>query len=352
MSSFLFLSPYPTSAPSHRVRLEQYVPYLHERGSHVTIRSLLDERAYRSRGWRLGVAVALASIRRLDEALHAGRYDVVLVHREALPLPTALVERLLDRLAPRLVFDFDDAIYLPQPYTAAPFARWLRSPKKFGAIVGAADEVIAGNRHLADRARPLARHVTVIPSTVDTDRISPAPRIRSGRVVIGWMGSPSTARYLEAIAPALRTVIASHPRVEFDIVGARVDALAGKRVRMRPWSVEREVEDLRSFDIGIMPLPNDEWARGKCGYKALQYMAAGVATISSPVGVATEIVAHELNGLLVNTEEEWVNALATLIEDSARRDRLGSAGRETVVERYSVRAWAPRFYESLRGSGG
>lgn len=349
MSRLLILSPYPSSAPSHRVRLEQYVPSLEGRGVQVTVRSLLDERAYRSRGARLAAGVVLGSAGRVVEALGAGRYDVVLVHREAVPLPTAVVERLLARTARRLVFDFDDAIYLPQPGTRTPLASWLRSPAKFGATVGAADRVLAGNRVLAERARRYASDVRIIPTTVDTDRMTPGTPRRRERLVIGWIGSPSTSAYLEVAAPALRALLDRYRNVDLRLVGAHSRTSLADRATLVPWSLERELEELRRFDIGIMPLPDDEWARGKCGYKALQYMSAGVATVSSPVGVATEIVDGGRAGLLASTHEEWLHALRSLVEETARRRDIAEAGRATVEERYSLRVWAPLFAEAMLG---
>ena len=349
MTRLLVISPYPSSAPSHRVRLEQYVPSLRARGVEVTVRSLLDERAFRSRGVRLATAVMIGAARRIAEAVTAGRFDAVLVHREALPLPTAAIERVLGHTARRLIFDFDDAIYLPQPEMRTPLAGLLRSPAKFGAMIGSADRVLAGNARLAEHASIYNRDVRIVPTTIDTDRTTPGPVRDDGRVVIGWMGSPSTSRYLEAILPAVGAVLSRDPNLELRLVGARPGIALGERMTSRPWVLERELEDLRGFDIGIMPLSDDEWSRGKCGYKALQYMSAGVATISSPVGVATDLADDGSTGLLASNHEEWVDALRLLASDPVRRRSLGVAGRELVVARYSLRAWADRFHDAVLG---
>ncbi len=345
----LFLSPYPRSVASHRVRIEQYVPYLASRGVDATVRSLLDERGYRSGGARLAATVLLGILRRARDVAAAGRFDAVLVHREAVPLPTAAFERRLSRSSRRLAFDFDDAIYLPQPRPRSALSRWIRSPAKFPAMIGAADVVLAGNALLARAAVPHARSVSLVPTTVDTDRITPGTNDPRAPVVIGWIGSPSTAPYLDRIAPALREILDRYPHATVEIVGAAIRPGLGERARARPWSLDREPDDLRGFDIGVMPLPDDEWTRGKCGYKALQYMAAGAATVSSPVGVANEMIDHGRTGLLADELPEWVDALSRLVEDAGVRRSLGGAGRSSVEERYSLRAWAPRFYDLVLG---
>lgn len=350
MPRFLFLSPYPTSAPSHRVRIEQYVPYLERRGATVVVRSLVDDISYRARGPRLMGALLAGTIRRIRDVASAGMFDAVLVHREALPLPTAALERLLDRVARRLVFDFDDAIYLPQPYPALKLLAWIRSPRKFGAMVTSADEVLAGNQHLAKKAAPFARHVSLLPTTVDTDRIVPASRPAGReRVVIGWIGSTSTARYLEPLREPLAAVLQRYPNVEFRTIGGALGGFAPGRATWAPWSLDREVADLQGFDIGIMPMPDDEWTRGKCGYKALQYMSAGVATVSSPVGVATEMIEHGRTGLLASSTVEWIDSLSTLVADRSLRWGLALSARAMVEDRYSVSTWSPRFYDALNG---
>jgi glycosyltransferase involved in cell wall biosynthesis len=349
----LLLSPYPSSAPSNRNRIDQYIPYLEAHGMEVAVDCLLDEVSYRSRGVRHAFGVLSGMLKRALIALRPARFDVVLVHREALPFPTTVLERVLKDKVKRLVFDFDDAIYLPQPFPSSPVVSWLRSPRKFGAMISAADVTIAGNGHLAERAIRYSSNVVVIPTPVDTERITPRTGRRSGdRLVIGWMGSGSTAHYLAEVAEPLSAVLRQHPHVELAIVGAGIPrALRQERVSARPWSLSGEAEDLQSFDIGIMPLPDNEWTRGKCAYKALQYMSAGVATVSSAVGVTPELVIDGENGLLARSKDEWMACLSSLIGDAGMRWRLGKAGRDTVVGCYSVNVWAPRFLAALTGEG-
>lgn len=332
------------------------MPFLEKHGVHCTLLSLLDEAAYKRGGYASVRAALAGSFRRLFILSSASQYDTIVVHREALPLPTAMLERLLRNRTNRLIFDFDDAIYLPQPNAPPGPIRWLRaaSARKFGALLRAAHVTIAGNKLLAERAQCYSKNVLVIPTPVDTQRITPGPpKRRRDKVIIGWMGSPSTAPYLDSIAPALNDVLSKYPNTEIHLVGGnRPAALQSPRVLERAWSLTGEADDLRSFDVGIMPLPDNEWTRGKCGYKALQYMSAGVATVSSPVGVATDMIQPGRTGLLANSREDWNAALSSLVEDSHLRQELGSAGRETAESTYSLKVCAPRFLAALLGKEG
>ena len=332
------------------------------------MQSFLSVRGFRGQRIHRLLDVMRGTLKRLNALLEAAQYDVVFVHREALPFPTPVLERALRRRAGRMVFDFDDAIYLSPPcdplyldqsHTISWGARllrhrslrWLRSSVKFGAIVGASDLIMAGNEHLAARAREYNHMVSVVPTAVDTGRIRPPEaRAAAQRVRIGWMGSRSTAPYLEEIGPALGKVLAAYPQAEFRMVGAEWPPLASfPRTSSREWAFEREGADLASFDIGLMPLPDNEWTRGKCGYKALQYMSAGSAVVSSPVGVATEIVRHGENGFLANSTDEWAEYLSRLVADAGLRRRMGAEGREIVERCYSARLWGPRLAEALIG---
>jgi glycosyltransferase involved in cell wall biosynthesis len=209
-----------------------------------------------------------------------------------------------------------------------------------------ASAVVVGNEWLAEYARRHNPNVWVIPSTVDTDRYVPrAIEPSTAPVVIGWSGSSTTVRHLRTISGALARVAAAAP-VELRIMGGEFE-LPGAPVTLRRWSSEGEVDELRRFDVGIMPVPDDLWSKGKCGMKALLYMAVGVPTVASPVGVNSAIIREGENGLLAATEEEWVDKLLTLVRDVELRRRLGAAGRATVEATYSLRAQAPRVLDLL-----
>ena len=213
-----------------------------------------------------------------------------------------------------------------------------------------ARHVTVGNDFLAAYASRHSEAVTTIPTTIDTDLYRPAARPANARPIVGWSGSVTTVAYLQAMAPALERL---RRRLDFElrVIGGSV-AMPGIDTRPIPWRAETEVEDLLPFDVGLMPLPDDEWSRGKCGLKALQYMALGIPPVVSPVGVNAHIVQHGVNGLHARDDDEWVDRIATLLVDPGLRARLGAAARRTVEEQYSARVQAPRMARVLREAAG
>ena len=355
----VFLVPYPTGlTPGQRYRFEQWLRLLPAGAVEARVLPLFSEAAFRrlyepGGTLRKAAQTAGALARRVAQAVVASRAEVVVLYREAFPLGPALVEGLLERRVP-VVYDFDDAIWLGATSAANAWARRLKAPGKVGRIIAGAAATTVGNEYLAGYARRFSASVHVIPTTLDVEVYRPPVReapVPGDRVRVGWSGSPTTSVHLASIAPALRRMLTELP-VELLVMGDpgfRLEGLpAGAgAVRVLPWQAEREIAEVGAFDIGLMPLPDDEWSRGKCGFKALLYMALGVAPVVSPVGVNTEIVTDGANGLWAAGEEGWVDAVRRLVEDPPLRRALGGAGRETVVERYSGQRWAPRFLEIL-----
>ena len=353
----LFLVPHPPEGASGRQRVLQYLPWLAQHGIRAEVRPFMSQTLYRIlyRPGRVPSKVAMTSValaKRLGDLVRAARADVVVVHREALPLGTALIERLMARLAPALVFDFDDAIYLPHAGRANSWTRLFRNAEKTAAIARVSAHVIAGNQTLAAYAQRYNAHVSVIPTPVDTDRFACAPpRAPSPAVVIGWIGSHSTARYLASLAGPLEALSRRYPQLRIRVVGDGPNPLRLPNAEMIPWALEREPDELHRFDIGLMPMPDDDWARGKCGFKALLYMSVGIPVAASPVGVNQEIVRDGVNGWLCRAESEWFERLSQLIEDRGLRRRLGQAGRAIVEQEYSLRVQAPRLLHVLQQAG-
>jgi glycosyltransferase involved in cell wall biosynthesis len=253
-----------------------------------------------------------------------------------------------------IVYDFDDAIYLPSTSGGGnPLMQLLRRPEKVGRLIELSAAVIAGIETLRDYAARINDRISIIPTPVDTDHFRPKPKPEDGGpIVIGWIGSPTTAPYLKMVEPALEELFRRYPRLELRIVGGSHRPPGLDRVSLRRWSLQTELRDLQHFDIGIMPMPDTEWTRGKCGFKTLQYMSVGLPSVSSPVGVTTEIVQDDLNGYLATGTEEWVEKLSRLVEDAALRRRIGQAGRQAIEEKYSVKAQAPRLLEVLERAAG
>ncbi|MEK6303083.1 MAG: glycosyltransferase family 4 protein [Acidobacteriota bacterium] len=345
----LALVPYPLGqTPSQRYRIEQWQPYLEREGISLDLSPFATEGLMRvlyrpghlaSKAW----ALAAASTRRSLQLTQLGRYDAVLIHRAACLAGPAVLERAIALSGKPVIFDFDDAIYLLHTTSANEPFGWLKFAGKTASICRASTHVVVGNSYLADYARQYNPHVTIIPSSVDTERYCPRGKQPSKKlVVVGWMGSSTSQTHLEGFAPVMRELF-TRPGVELRVISDREPVLPGVPFVWRPWSPASEVEELAQFDIGIMPMPDDLWTRGKCAMKALLYMSMGVPVICSPVGTNREVIVHGGNGLLAATPEEWVASLDTLVANPAERERLGAAGRQTVEERYSKEHCAASF---------
>jgi len=358
VSRFLFLAVHaPNRAPGQRFRFEQYLGSLRDRGITCDYSWALgaeDASLLYSPG-KIGRKAALTIslvLKRWFERFRLGRYDLVFVQREALYVGGPFLELAAKKHQAKLVFDFDDAIWLADMSAFNARFRWLKNPGKTGRLLAAADLVIAGNRYLADYAQRFNRQgqVQVVPTTIDTD----AYRVRTDRgdgpVVVGWSGSFSTIRDFRLALPVLRRLRARFgDRVRFKVIGDASFRDQELGITGQPWRAETEVQDLNEIDVGLMPLPDNDWSRGKCGLKGLQYMALGIPTVMSPVGVNAEIIQPGSNGFLPRTDEEWEQALASLIESRELRARIGAAGRRRVEDGYSVRAWRERYCDLLTG---
>ncbi len=351
----LALLPYPAGrVPGQRYRIEQWAPLLRQQGIEVVFSPFLDPAAL-DLLYQPGhsAAKALATLRgylrRSVEALLPRLPEVLFVYREAALLGPAWLERLFARRRP-MVFDFDDAIYLLDTSPANAWARALKSPDKAAALCRLAHGVTVGNETLAVFARQHAARVTVIPSSIDTDLYRPPDRAPNRRPVVGWTGSLTTLRYLEELLPALRRLRQTCD-FELRVIGGEVRA-DGLDVSCLPWRAQTEVADLATLDVGLMPLADDPWSRGKCGMKALQYMGLAIPAVVSPVGANTEIVRDGVNGFWAKSPEEWVDRLALLLRDSGLRKRLGQAARQTVEQEYSARVQAPLLARVLREAAG
>ena len=347
--------PYPERrAPGQRFRIEQWAPLLAKDGVTVDIAPFLDPGAMDviHLGGRLAtkvIGVLDGYGRRAADLKRLASYDVAYVYREAALGRPAWIEGKIAKTLP-VVYDFDDAIYLPATSAANARLAFLKDPGKAAKLCALATHVTVGNDHLAAWARKHNDRVTVVPSTIDTDLYQPKTRQTSQRLVIGWTGSATTVPYLGEVLPALRRLKKTLD-FELRIIGATVHD-ADLDVRNLRWNEATEADDLGALDIGLMPLSDDEWSRGKCAMKALQYMALGIPPVVSPVGANAAVVRDGENGLHATTEDDWVTALERLGRDAALRARLGSNARRTVEGGYSARVQAPRMAEVMRAAAG
>jgi glycosyltransferase involved in cell wall biosynthesis len=340
---------------SSRVRYLQYVPYLESQGVSFEIQPLFSNRylAALYAGRRAGREVLKGYLARVPALLRARRFNALVVEKELFPFLPAVFERLLARLRVPYLADYDDPLFHRYDRHASPLVRGLLG-RKIDTVMRHAAVVVAGNEYLAERARSAgAREVAIVPTVVDTGRYVPAEERGLGEaLVLGWIGTPITSRYLAPLLPVFERLQARRG-ARFVAVGAKEADFAGTPVEVWPWLEESEVASIQRFDIGIMPLPDTPWERGKCGYKLIQYMACGLPVVASPVGVNREIVEEGKNGFLASDPEEWEERLDRLITGGPeQRASLGAAGRRRVEGWYSLEAQAPRLLAAIRQAAG
>ena len=346
----LLFSRYGRHGASSRIRTQQYVDYLASRGIRVTTSILLDNdylAALYAGGGTHALRIAAAYVRRGRALARARRYDLVWIEKELFPWLPPWAERVLETLGIPYVVDYDDATFHHYDRNPRAVVRGLLG-RKVDRIMCGASAVVAGNEYLAERARIAgARRIEIVPSAVDCRAYSVPERPPNDPPVIGWIGTPITSRYLVAIEDALAEVCRER-RARLILVGARPDAVFGVEAEIRPWSEASEVADVQSFDVGIMPLPDEPWERGKCGYKLIQYMACGRAVVTSPVGANRMIVAEGESGFMASSGEEWIRALSTLRDDADLRGRMGAAGRRRAEKNFCTSVIGPRLADILQ----
>jgi glycosyltransferase involved in cell wall biosynthesis len=341
---------YDTS-PGQRFRIEQWEHLLRERGAEITYAPFESEQLHQLLYQQGSIGRKLAHVtrrfaHRFSIINSAGQYDVVYVFREAALLGPPIFEWLIKRKRVPMVFDFDDAIFVSYRSPSNGYLSYLKFAAKANTICRLASHVMVGNPYLAEYARQFNPCVTMIPTTIDTEKYTIEPKESVETPIIGWTGSFSTVQHLDTLGRALQK-LAQRERFRLRVIGTPEYRLEGVDVEAMRWRAETEVDDLRTVDIGVMPLPDDAWSKGKCGLKALQFMALGIPVICSPVGVNTDIIQDGENGFIAGTEDEWVEKLSQLLRSVELRRRLGLAGRATVESKYSAIAQAPRVFEVL-----
>ena len=347
MTRVLALTKYGSEAASTRQRLLQYLPALEHSGFEVDVRPLLDDdyvRALATGESYPRMKVLRSYLRRFGDLWDGRQLDLLWIYAELFPKLPSGFERVAARIGTPIIYDFDDAFF------HAHERQWLTREKLRPLIAGAV-AVQAGNDYLAEFARRWNDNVHVIPTVVDTCKYLPSQNRSIDRPVIGWIGSPSTWEYVRPILPVIAD-ICRQGRARFLAVGAghsaRADAFEG--MELREWAKDREIDDVQSMDIGIMPLPDEPWAHGKCGYKLIQYMACGLPVVASSVGVNTAIVSGGEDGLLVDADSDWRPALDFLIGNPEIRARFGVHGRTRILHDYSLQSQIPKVINLFRES--
>lgn len=350
MRNVCFFVPYPLKvSPSQRFRFEQYFSMLDSAQINYSVFPFFSERAWlilylKRRILSKTVYFIEGYFHRIIQLLSIGSVDYVFIHREVAPLGPPVFEWIIAKLLQKkIIYDFDDAIWLADKKTNFPF-EWLKCRWKARAICKWAHRVSVGNSYLSDFALKYNSNVIINPTTIDTLRQhTPTKRQQKTNTTIGWTGSHSTLKYLQQLECVLQEVERKNPTTCFLVIADRPPHLNLNRLKFKKWNLENEIADLREIDIGLMPLPDNEWTQGKCGFKALQYMALEIATVASPVGVNRKIISHGNNGLLASTPNEWLEAIALLIHNVDLRQKLGEAGRTTVDLHYCVASNTANF---------
>jgi len=341
----LCLTRYGRLGASSRLRLMQYFPYLSSQGVDVTVNTLLDDSyltalydGQSKQFWK----IFLAYIRRISVLLRSQYYDLIWIEKELFPWLPAWAGQLLGRLKVPYIVDYDDAIF--HNYDLARY-KWIRQclGSKIDRVMGSSSLVTVGNIYLAERAQEAgAKQVEIIPTVVDIERYFTDSLSSRSTFTIGWIGTPKTAKYLSIIKTALQEVCANE-QARLKLVGAGSMKISGIITENCEWREESETSYIQSFDVGIMPLLDGPWERGKCGYKLIQYMACAKPVVASPVGKNKEIVIHGKTGYLASNHNEWVNALKSLINDTEMCKEMGRLARKRVESEYSLQVTAPKL---------
>ncbi|CAD5370703.1 Glycosyltransferase [Rubrivivax sp. A210] len=352
--NLLVLPRFDRLGASSRLRMLQFLPQLQAQGLHCRVNPLIDDELLRRKyaGAGYGTLTLLRAYLRRSIALLGRRgQELLWIEKEALPWLPAWLELTLMRRP--YVLDFDDAIFHNYDRHGSAWVRRLFG-RRVDKLMARAHLVVVGNEYLGDRARAAgARWVETLPTVVDLDRYpARAPRAPEdpGPLRIVWIGSPSTGQYLSLLAAPLASLATRH-RFVLRVIGAHPVDLPGVPVEALPWSAETEAQAIGDCDIGVMPLFDSPWERGKCAYKLIQYMACGLPTVASAIGANVNVTVQGETGFLVSSATEWAVALERLIVDPALRDRLGAAGRNRVARDYSLQAVGPRLGELLKRAG-
>ena len=348
LKKVLFIVPYPAGfAPSQRFRFEQYFHILTANNIQFKTASFWSPAAWKIL-YKEGNTVKklhyllVGIIRRVGSLFSVRGYDFIFIHREALPVGPPVVEFIISKFLHRkIIYDFDDAIWLPNTSQQNSLAAQLKWHNKVKHICGWSWKISCGNDFLASFAHNYNSNVVVNPTTIDTAYHHPLSRNNS-RPVIGWTGTHSTMKYLNALTPVLNEL---KKKYDFSvcIISNQKPDWEYHDFEFVKWSLDNEIETLNGIDIGIMPLEDSVWELGKCGFKALQYMALEIPAVASSVGANNKIIDHGKNGFLCSHSDDWIKYLSQLLVSEVLRNTLGKAGRQKVLEHYSVDSNTGRF---------
>lgn len=355
MTKILFITPYPhQEAPSQRFRFEQYAGWLRENNFELTFTPYFDEKTWKllyqkGKLFNKITHVITAYLKRFVLLFQLKKYDYIFIHREMAPIGPPIFEWLLAKVFRRkYIYDFDDAIWLPNYSEANSKFQRLKAYWKVNYVMKWANKITAGNDYLANYARQYNPNVQVIPTTIDTENYhNILTNHDENQLIIGWTGTHSTMHYLEFIFPIIAELEQEFD-FKFRIISDKAPDTNLKSIEFVKWNKETEIADLAQIHIGVMPLKEDQWSEGKCGFKGLQYMALGIVSLMSPVGVNKIIVQNGVNGYIATTPEEWKAILKDLMQHPEKRKEIGLNGRNRVIDAYSVLSQKNNYLELFK----
>ena len=341
-------------SPGQRFRIEQYLDYLSAHGFEHTYSYVInekDDRYFYHKGHFLYKLYTLfkALCIRIYDLCRCTRYDLVYIYREAFPIGGAFFEYLMKKRGATIVFDFDDSIWLRDVSKGNQRFGKLKRPQKTASILRLADLTFVGNAYLKQYADQYTNNAVIIPTALNPDNCTSSfSNTDRSPICIGWIGSTTTIKHLETAIPMLKQLKQKYgDQICFKVIADVPLQTTEINVENTKWTPQTEAAEISRFDIGIMPLPNDQWSVGKCGFKGLQCMAYGIPVVMSPVGVNTSIIQDGKNGFLAATPEEWIDKLSQLIASPKLRQQFAQAGRNTIVEKYSTQVWSPIIMNHL-----
>lgn len=346
----LFIVPYPiNTAPSQRLKFEQYFGYFEDNGVEITFSSFVTP-SFRKILYENGFIIRKiyytiwGYLNRVKDIIRARNFDIIYLHLEAAPFGPPIFEYILSLMNKPIIYDIDDVVYLPHVSKANKFIIFLKSPSKISKIMELSSHIIVVTRYLKQYAERYNKNVTLIPSTVDTDKYFIKNGNVNRKVCIGWTGSHSTSGYLLLLENVLKRVSEEYD-VRIKVIGDRRFRIDGLNIDAKDWSSDTEVEDIQDIDIGVYPLPKNEWVMGKGGLKAIQYMGVGIPVVCTRIGEVVHFVEDGVNGFLADSDEEWIEKISKLIRDSDLRKKMGFAARKTVEDKFSVKVNAYKYID-------
>lgn len=351
----LFIVPYPfNSAPSQRLKFEQYFSYFEKAGIRCIVQPFMSEAfykiVYKKNMYIEKIFYTLCGYaRRIYGMVNSLEFDLIYLHLEAAPLGPPVFEYVFKLLNKPIIYDIDDVVFLPHYSAANKLIKYIDNPRKTFSILKISNHIIVVTNYLKECALKYNKNVTFIPPTIDTDKYCLKEDYhKNGQICIGWSGSRTTSVYLNKLENVLKTLSKKYD-VKIKVIGNSDFQMYGlSSFQSQEWKLDSEIKDLHEIDIGLYPLPNKEWILGKGGLKALQYMGLGIPVVCSRIGACLEFVKDGVNGFLAESDEEWIKKISFLVEDLELRRKIGLAGRKTVEEKFSVKNNAIKYIEIIQ----